>query len=57
MEFELASKDQIQPSRGAKNERVHAGRNGRICWNFGRERGRVKPILREPREDYFPPGS
>ena len=57
MESELASKNQIQPSRGAKNERVHAGRDGRICWNFGRERGRGKPTLREPREDYFPLGS
>ena len=55
MESELASKDQIQPSRGAKNERIRAGRDGRICWNFGCERGRGKLILREPSEDYFPP--
>ena len=56
VESELASKDQIQPSRGATNERVHAERDGRIYWNFGREQGRGKPILRELREDYFPPG-
>ena len=55
MESELASKDQLQPSRGATNEWIRAGRDGRISWNFGRERGRGKPILREHREDYFPP--